>query len=80
VVVYSAHTGQLPAALDDLTSATPVNGVSAGPFINPLPCVPTGWTGAGACVAGGNTYAYAPAAGGTFTVSATGDGTTVTVP
>src|SRR5215469_10611759 len=34
VVVYSAHTGALPAALTDLTSAVIVNNVSAGPFIS----------------------------------------------
>jgi prepilin-type N-terminal cleavage/methylation domain-containing protein len=80
VVVYSAHTGSLPAALDDLTSATVVNGVSAGPFINPLPCVPQNWTGAGSCPAGTNTYSYAAPGDGTFTISASGDSTTVTVP
>ena len=42
VVVYSAHAGRLPAALTDLTGATVVNGVSAGPFINPIPTPPTG--------------------------------------
>jgi prepilin-type N-terminal cleavage/methylation domain-containing protein len=72
VVVYSAHTGQLPAGLADLSSATVVNGVSAGPFINPIPTPPTGggWPAA---------YTYA-AANGTFSITAAGDGTTVTVP
>src|SRR5881275_128348 len=41
VVVYSAHTGALPAALTDLSVATVVNGVSAGPFISPIPNPPT---------------------------------------
>src|SRR5438477_830076 len=36
-VVYSAHTGGLPATLADLTAAYTVNGVVAGPFINPIP-------------------------------------------
>ena len=83
VVVYSAHTGLLPGDLTDLTSATVVNGVSAGPFINPLPCVPQAWVGAGACPTGTNTYIYTtPVNGvaGTFNVSATGDNTTVTIP
>jgi type IV pilus assembly protein PilA len=81
-VVYSAHTGALPAALDDLTSAVVVNGVSAGPFISPLPCVPNTWAGtAGACANGGTTtYTYTAPGDGTFTVSANGDSTTVTVP
>ena len=72
VVVYSAHTGSLPAILGDLTAAVVVNGVSAGPFINPIPVPPTGggWSAA---------YTYA-AANGTFSITATGDGTTVTVP
>ena len=74
VVVYSAHTGNLPAGLTDLSSATVVNGVSAGPFINPIPVPPTGggWPAA---------YTYTPnVAAGTFSLSATGDGTTVHVP
>jgi prepilin-type N-terminal cleavage/methylation domain-containing protein len=57
VVVYSAHTGSIPA----------------GPFISPIPSPPLGggWT---------TTYGYGTGTGGTFTVSATGDGTTVSVP
>ena len=69
-VVYSAHTGVLPGLLTDLTSAVVVGGVSAGPFINPIPTVPAGWAG----------YTYTSAAGGTFTITATGDSTTVSVP
>ena len=71
VVVYSAHTGALPTGLPSLTSATLVNGVSAGPFINPIPTPPTGWTA---------NYSYATVAGGSFLISAVGDGATVTVP
>ena len=41
VVVYSGHTGALPGGLTNLSSAVVVNGVSAGPFINPLPTPPT---------------------------------------
>src|SRR5947207_14046889 len=41
-VVYSAHTGGLPATLADLTAAYTVNGVVAGPFINPIPTPPVG--------------------------------------
>ena len=73
-VVYSAHTGGLPVALTDLTSAVTVNGVVAGPFINPVPAPPTGGSPAWA------PYSYATGANGTFTVSTTGDGATVTVP
>src|SRR5262247_2476599 len=44
IVVYSAHTGQLPATLTNLTTPVVAGGVSAGPFINPIPAPPTGWT------------------------------------
>jgi general secretion pathway protein G len=73
VVVYSAHTGQIPVtgSLTPLTSAVTVNGVVAGPFISPIPTPPTGWAAS---------YTYTTGAGGTFTISATGDSTTVTVP
>ena len=71
VVVYSAHTGVLPANLTDLSSSVSgVGGVVAGPFINPIPSPPTGWAA----------YNYVSAAGGTFTVSTTGDSATVRVP
>ena len=70
VVVYSAHTGVLPTLLTNLTSAVVVSGVSAGPFISPIPTQPAGWTA----------YTYASAVGGTFSVTAAGDNTTVTVP
>ena len=73
-VVYSAHTGGLPANLTDLTSPYTVLGVVAGPFISPVPSPPVG--GAPAWVG----YSYATGANGTFTVSATGDNATVTVP
>ena len=69
-VVYSAHTGSLPAALGDLTTAQVVNGISAGPFVNPIPDPPTGggWSAS---------YSYADNGDGTFTISASGDGATV---
>ena len=71
VVVYSSHTGVLPTSLDNLSVAvTGANGVSAGPFINPLPTPPQAW----------GAYTYATAAGGTFSISTTGDGATVRVP
>ena len=70
VVVFSAHTGALPAALTNLTAATTVNGVTAGPFINPIPNPPAGWTA----------YTYASNANGTFSITTAGDSATVTVP
>jgi prepilin-type N-terminal cleavage/methylation domain-containing protein len=70
VVVYSAHVGTLPAALTNLTSATIVGGISAGPFINPIPSPPTGW----------GAYTYATAGAGAFSITTTGDSATVTVP
>ena len=69
-VVYSAHTGALPAVLTDMTSAVISGGISAGPFINPIPSPPTGW----------GAYTYATAAGGSFSITTTGDGATVSVP
>ena len=70
VVVYSGHTGALPAALTDLSVATVVSGVSAGPSINPIPNPPTGW----------GAYTYATATDGSFSITTTGDGATVRVP
>jgi type II secretion system protein G len=67
VVVYSAHTGGLPANLTDLTSAVVVNLVSAGPFISPVPQAPLNWAD----------YAYKDNGDGTFTLSTSGDSTTV---
>jgi general secretion pathway protein G len=72
VVVYSAHTGLLPNALDDLsiTVADPNSGVVAGPFVNPIPNPPQGWVA----------YDYVSAADGTFTITTSGDSATVSVP
>jgi type II secretion system protein G len=77
VSIYAAHMGTLPIALTDLT-AQATNGLNqvAGPFMGSIPVPPPGGS-----PAWGANYTYAPNAGaGTFTVSATGDGTTVTVP
>ena len=63
IVVYSAHTGVMPGGLTDLTSAVVVNGVSAGPFVSPLPPAPAGWAA----------YIYTPNTDGSFSVSSTGD-------
>jgi general secretion pathway protein G len=69
-VVYSAHTGKLPAALTDMTVSVLAAGVTAGPFINPIPSPPTGW----------GVYTYASSADGSFSITTTGDSATVTVP
>jgi general secretion pathway protein G len=72
VVVYSAHTGQLPAALPDLTAAVVSGGISAGPFINPLPTPPGDWTA----------YLYTIGAAGAFKITSTSaaDAAGVTIP
>ena len=69
-VVYSAHTGKLPNALTDMTSAVVSGGITAGPFISPIPTPPTGW----------GAYTYASSADGSFSITTTGDSATVTVP
>ena len=77
VSIYAAHMGTLPAALANLT-AQATNGMNqvAGPFMGGVPVPPPGGS-----PAWGGAYTYTPNAGaGTFTVSATGDGTTITVP
>ncbi len=72
VSIYSAHTGTLPTALTDLTSAvTNSQGQVGGPFMASVPAGPAGW----------GTYVYTPVAtAGTFTVSNSGDSTSVSVP
>jgi general secretion pathway protein G len=70
VVVYSAHMGTMPAALTDLSSSVSnAQAVWAGPFINPLPQPPSGWS----------SYNYAQS-GGTFSITTSGDSTTVRIP
>jgi type II secretion system protein G len=75
VSIYTAHMGSLPAALTALT-APAVNGLnqSAGPFMANVPAPPPGGTPAWGA------YGYASSTSGTFSVTATGDGTTITVP
>jgi prepilin-type N-terminal cleavage/methylation domain-containing protein len=72
---YSAHMSALPAALTNLTSAQ-TNGLNqtAGPFMAAIPAPPPGGTPAWSA------YAYTSSSAGTFSISATGDGTTITVP
>jgi type II secretion system protein G len=75
VSIYNAHMGSLPAALTDLTAAA-VNGLnlSAGPFMASVPASPPGGTPAW------GVYTYTSSTAGTFSITATGDGTTITVP
>ena len=77
ISIYAAHMGTLPTALTALT-AQATNGLnqSAGPFMGSVPAPPPGGS-----PAWGTSYTYTPNAGaGTFVVTATGDGTTITVP
>src|SRR5215813_2991331 len=76
VSLYAAHMGALPAGLSALSSPA-VNGLnqSAGPFMASIPNPPPG----GSPAWGGN-YTYTSSTAGTFSITATGDGTTITVP
>jgi type II secretory pathway pseudopilin PulG len=75
VSMYQAHTGSLPAALTDLTvTVSNAQSQTAGPFMGSIPSSPGGGSPAWSA------YGYASNANGTFTLSASGDGTTVTVP
>src|SRR5262249_60221738 len=75
VSLYAAHMGTLPTALTDLSSAA-VNGLnqSAGPFMASIPNSPPGGSPAWGA------YTYTSSTAGTFSITATGDGTTITVP
>src|SRR5215813_10026879 len=76
VMTYKAHMGTLPAALTNLTTtATNRLNWSAGPFMPLIPMPPRGGTPAWS---GG--YIYTSSATGTFSLTASGDGTTITVP
>jgi len=73
VSIYSAHMGNVAATLGALTAvATNGQGQTAGPFMATIPSPPVGWVA---------NYAYSPnTAAGTFNISASGDGTTVSLP
>ena len=73
VSIYSAHMGVVPATLNPLTAVvTNSLNQTAGPFMASLPTPPSGWT---------TPYVYAGStAAGTFVISASGDGTTVSLP
>ena len=75
VKAYAAHMGTLPAALTALTApATNRLNWSAGPFMPSVPRPPSGGTPPWGA------YTYTSSAAGTFSVTATGDGTTITLP
>src|SRR5262249_23894280 len=73
VSTYSPHRGNGALALPALTViATNGQNQTAGPFMATIPTPPTGWVGS---------YTYTPStANGTFNISASGDGTTVSLP
>ena len=70
--IYAAHMGVVAPALTDLTAvATNGQNQTAGPFMASIPNPPSGW----------QAYSYAPnSTAGTFNISATGDGSTVSLP
>ena len=73
VSIYSAHMGTVAVALSNLTVvATNGQGQTAGPFMATIPTPPTGWV---------SPYGYSGnTAAGTFTITASGDGTTISLP
>src|SRR5262244_4423743 len=72
---YAAHMGALPGALTALTTtATNRLNWSAGPFMPLVPRPPSGGTPAWGA------YTYTSSTAGTFSVTASGDGTTITLP
>ena len=78
VSVYTAHMSALPSALTDLTSPqTNGFGQTVGPFVvSSVPGPPPGGTPPWPAA-----YTYTPNfATGQFSISASGDGTTVSVP
>ena len=77
VSMYQAHTGSLPTGLTQL-SVTVANaqGQTAGPFMGSIPTQPGGGSPAWSAY----TAAYSSNANGTFSLTASGDGTTITIP
>lgn len=77
IAIFQSHTGSLPAALTDLTTAvTNPNGQIAGPFLAAVPSPPAN----GSPPWSSYTAGYTTAGDGVFAISASGDGTTITVP
>jgi len=76
VSIYTAHMGTLPTALAQLTAiATNQQNIAAGPFMASIPTPP----GTAALWPSVYFYTGSPVAG-TYVISASGDGTTVSVP
>ena len=63
----NGQTGALPSVL--MTQQTNGQNQVAGPFLNTLPTLPTGWTGSG------TSYKYASTAAGSYMVCGSGDST-----
>ena len=77
VGIYEAHTGSLPAALTNLTvTVSNGQGQIAGPFMASVPTAPSGGSPAWSAYSA----AYTSNANGTFALTASGDGTTITIP
>jgi general secretion pathway protein G len=75
VMAYKAHMGTLPVAMAALTTtATNRLNWSAGPFLPLVPNPPRGGSPAWGA------YTYTSSTAGTFSITASGDGTTITVP
>ena len=70
VRLYQAAFGTLPSALDELTRAQTIGGVTAGPFLSRVPEPPAGWTA----------FAYTRQGADRFAVVSSGGGATVTAP
>jgi len=72
VTTYQARLGSLPATLDDLTiTVADTSGAAVGPFLAGVPAAPATWSYGSL---------YTVNANGTFTLTATGDGTVITLP
>src|SRR5215813_1511896 len=68
--LFEAHMGQMPAVLDDLTTAqTNSTGQVGGPFMGSNAVPPAGWT-----------YNYSVGGPNGYTITASGDSTTITAP
>lgn len=68
----NSQSGALPAVL--MMPQTNSQNAVAGPFLNALPTLPSGWTGTGA------SYTYVSDATGLFRICASGDGTLASTP
>ena len=77
ISLYQAHMGSLPAALTDLTvTVSNGQGQTAGTFMNAIPTAPA----IGSPPWSAYSAAYTSNSNGAFSLTASGDGTTITVP